>query len=93
MILSSIILGVPNRYNINGQEINFVNDAEGVAVFGNTLFGRVVDLLLSNKAFSILTFGYLHVFIHEMGHVCAGRLQGDNPRVYVYTKTCRGRTQ
>jgi hypothetical protein len=91
-MLGSIFLGTNGSYDINGIEVNFVDNAEGDAVFGNSLFGRVADLMLSNTAVKILTFGYLHVFIHEMGHALAGKLRGYDSVVNIYTQSCRGST-
>jgi hypothetical protein len=91
-MLNSIFLGASGNYDINGIKVNFVENANGTNVFENSLFGRAVDLCLNNSAIRFLTFGYLHVFIHEMGHAFAAQLHGQNPIVNIYTQSCRGDT-
>ena len=89
-----ILLGLETESNLNGIKINFNNQASGVNVFGNTLFAKATGFLLGQPIVKIATFGYLHVFIHEMGHALAAQLCGDpSPSINVYTSTCRGDTR
>ncbi len=91
-MLNSIFFGANGSYDINGVKVNFVDSEEGTGVFGNSWFGRAVDLCLNNSAVRFLTFGYLHVFIHEMGHAFAAQMHGQDPTVNIYTQSCRGDT-
>lgn len=93
--LNSVFCGAEGVYRINGVEVCFGDGVTCGRVFGNDWFGRSVELCLTNPAFCMLTFGYLHVFIHEMGHALATQAQGNNqdPRITVDTATCTGNTQ
>ncbi len=92
-IFKSIIFGSEGVYDINGIPANFTSKGKGAAVFGESWFGYSVDLCLENSVVPVLSLGYLHVFIHEMGHAFAAQLQSLNPVVNVYTSSCRGDTQ
>lgn len=91
-MLSSILLGTPGNYEINGILVNFGEHAEGDTVFGNSWFGHAVNRCLNNSVVRFLTLGYLHVFIHEMGHAFAAQMNGVNSTVNIYTQHCRGDT-
>jgi hypothetical protein len=91
-MLNSIFLGAAGNYDIHGIRVNFVDNAGDVKVFENSRFGRAANLCLSSTAVKLLTLGYLHLFVHEMGHAFAAQWQGKNPIVNVYTQSCSGET-
>jgi len=94
-ILKSVFCGTEGSYDVAGIQVNFTNKTNNIDVFGKrSWFGRRVESCLGNSAFRFLTFGYLHVFIHEMGHALMAKLQNPHlhPKVNVYTKTCQGDT-
>jgi hypothetical protein len=91
-ILNSIFCGQEGVYNLNGVQVNFVNRPNDANVFRDSQVAQAMDLCTNNAAFRLLTFGYLHVFIHEMGHALAAQLNGLNPTVDVHTNICKGRT-
>lgn len=53
--------------------------------------GRVADFCLTNKVFNVLTLGYVHAFIHELGHAVAYRvLSGGSATINLTTASCYG---
>lgn len=92
-LLASTLFGLKENYNLYGINIKFDDQIDDYNVFGNTFFSKTTNFLLSNRIIKLITFGYLHVFIHEMGHAFAAKLCG-NSKCYitVFTSTCRGTT-
>jgi hypothetical protein len=92
MILNSLLFGSPGTYKTPGIEMRFNDRSNGRGAFGTNWFGRTVDYVLTTPIVPVITLGYLHVVIHELGHAFASWLQGTNEphTIYVYTKTCRG---
>ena len=100
-IALSALFGLQGRYNFCGIDINFTSrepepnilEEDPSNVFGEGLFAKTANCLLRNPVIKLASFGYLHVFIHEMGHALASKLCGDRrPSINVYTKPCRGTT-
>ena|SRR3990167_4048207 len=76
-LFGSVFLGMEGTYHINGIKIEFKeNNTPVKRVFGESWFGYSVSCLLNNSAFKILSFTYLHLFVHEMGHSLAGQMMG-----------------
>lgn len=89
--LGSLFFGLPGKYSTGNLEVDFVSEKQGSDVFGNTWFGRSVQTVLGCSAVRCLTLGYLHVFIHEMGHVLAAKLCGDSyQKINILIDTCQG---
>lgn len=89
--LNSIFFGVSGKYDINGISVKFEDDHVEVPL-ENSWLGHIANTVLRNSAVQFLTLGYLHVFIHEMGHAFAAQLYGDKTSVSVFTKPCQGLT-
>lgn len=91
-ILGSLFFGCEGSYNVVGTKVAFSKTEDERDVFPSCL-GKVVNLFLSNRLFNCLTFGYLHVFFHEMGHATACRLLKDHePEIHINTGNCTGAT-
>lgn len=91
---NSIFFGTPGTYKIHNIEMTFTKEELDIDVFKQTWFGRCVNLCLGNSLFRFLTFGYLHVFIHELGHALASLLQGHkHVKIKISTNTCKGVTE
>lgn len=93
-IISSLFLGNLGKYRILNINVDFAEQAEGEIfqdIFGKGRFSQLTKKVLSNRFVNIATLGYLHVFIHEMGHAMAAKMLGDSsPEIIVYRKTCQG---
>lgn len=87
-------MGAQGSYNMAGIQVHFTKETpHNIEVFDDSWFGRSISLLLGSSAFRFMTMGYLHVFIHEMGHALVAKMQDQTPKVKVYTKTCQGITE
>lgn len=89
-LAKSILFGANGTYNFCNINVNFKATDQGSEVFEETLFAKTANFLLGNPIIKAATFGYLHVLIHEMGHVLAYKLRGEHStsEINVFTKTC-----
>jgi hypothetical protein len=96
-IFKTLIFGKPNTFNLFGIKISF-NKKENndyYKFFEKNLILRnlaiTAENLLNNYAFKLITFGYLHTFVHEMGHGIALKiLSGKNISIEININTCLG---
>ena len=93
-IISSLFCGSLGSYNLPGIKINFVNHGYGSDAFSNTHFRQIAGAFTSNRSFQILSLGYLHVFVHEMGHALASKIlnHSGTTTIDIKTGTCSGTT-
>lgn len=76
MLAASLFLGIPETYRILDIEVEFKSSNSAFYGFSNNLIGNIAGGLLKSRVFNVLTFGYLHTFVHEMGHALAYKLVG-----------------
>ena len=93
-MLTSIFFGKPQVYELGSIRINFSEQPLDAAVFGNSLFGKATNTFLSSSIAKVVTLGYLHVLIHEMGHATMDSLLNCKIRanIQISTLTCQGNT-
>lgn len=97
----SILLGYEGAYQIGeGITVQFKKDESTFP----SLYSRDANIVLralgfaaqtciQNYAFQVLTLGYVHVFVHEMGHALANRILGGGEcAITIRTTTCTGET-
>jgi hypothetical protein len=91
-IVKSALLGTPGYYRVADVPVEF---KEGeCSVKDRSILGKFTSYFTSNRFFQLATFGYTHVFVHEMGHALAAKLVSPKlPEVTVYTTTCTGGTR
>src|SRR4051794_5269206 len=88
MIISSLFLGRSGTYNILGMQVEFQSDQPGFHNLSDNPIGKLGDNLLSNRVFNILTMGYLHTFVHEMGHALTYKIvSGGSSQVEIQIST------
>jgi hypothetical protein len=93
MLASSLFLGTSGIYHILDITVEFENDSPLFHSFSNNLIGKMGNGLLKNHIFQILTFGYLHTFVHEMGHALAYKiLSGASSHIQISTFALSGVT-
>lgn len=87
--LSSICFGKLGNYRFLGIDVEFTSNAKVSFSFDGhiglspiRLLGYCATTCLNNKAFRLLSFGYLHTFVHEMGHALAHKILGSQS-VYI----------
>ena len=84
MIISSILLGTSGEYSLFGIPVKFDLQSNTVYDFnGDGLLENIGNFLTKNRVFNILTFGYLHTFVHEFGHALAAKILGDSPSIEI----------
>jgi hypothetical protein len=71
LFLKSLFLWREGNYHFLGTDIKFKKNDIPFISFANNPVGSLGESLLSNRKFCVFTFGYLHTFIHEMGHAIA----------------------
>lgn len=103
--LKSVIFGAEGSYNILGVDVTFEKSnspsysfasstgGSGVLSIFTKSLGYLADNCLNSNVFRVVTQGYAHTFVHEMGHALACRVLTDvKPKVRVFTDLCTGRT-
>lgn len=101
--LKSVIFGAEGSYNILGFDVSFKkNDSprysfaastcsSGILSIFTKSIGYLADSCLNSKVFHVITQGYAHTFVHEMGHALAFKaLTNLKPKVSIYTDFCGG---
>ncbi len=89
--VSSVLLGSEGKYNFYGIDIHFAYQEFDINPFANNTFSKITYCLLQNSVIKTASLGYLHVFIHEMGHALAAKLSGANsPYISINTRNCQG---
>lgn len=92
-ICSSLFFGSEGNYSILGQQVEFRDTDKKIYSFSSDFIGQTAEALLTSSIFRIGTLGYLHTFIHEMGHALVGSiLTQQSASITIYTKTCLGQT-
>ncbi|NGX58485.1 MAG: hypothetical protein K940chlam3_01392 [Chlamydiae bacterium] len=97
-ILTSLLWGSEGSFQILGGHIAFNNEpqkfATDVNLDGAGLISRLAITCLKREPLRLLTFGYVHVFVHEMSHSIAHKLlkKGSFDAV-VDTRNCMGYTR
>ncbi len=81
MFFASLLFGIEGNYRGLGIDISFEEKSypqydfyTSRSCFPVKVVGCACENLLKSRALKILSFGYLHVFIHEMGHILAKRI-------------------
>ncbi len=81
MFFASLLFGIEGNYRGLGLDVNFEEKFYNQydfytsrSCFPVKAVGYVCENLLKSRTLKILTFAYLHVFIHEMGHVLAKKI-------------------
>jgi hypothetical protein len=98
LFLKSIIFGSEGSYKFFDINVVFEKTDNSQYLFAQALnnplakpIGHLADCFLKSKAFRIATQGYLHTFIHEMGHALARKLLGKHsPSISINTKNGGG---
>ncbi len=100
--LKSVLFGSEGSYNILGTSVIFeksnapvyafiLPEASGVFSVFTKSIAYMATRCLNSYAFRILTQGYAHTFVHEMGHALATRILTDKkPIVRIFTDLCMG---
>ena len=93
-LINSILFGAQGSYKIGNITINYdpVDNGE-INILGNNLFSKLGKALLTNKVMAIVSLGYLHITIHELGHAIAEQMLAKrtiSSTITVFTKTCTG---
>lgn len=89
--LKSLFWGSEGHFEDQGVLVHFM-DSITPSEPSNNLIAKLRHKILSNKWFQIAHQGYLHTYIHEMGHALACKqVIPDRSCVYVHPK-CNGAT-
>lgn len=92
-ICSSLLLGTEGKYSILGQQVEFINTDEKIYSFSTDFISKTAEALLTSSFFRIGTLGYLHTFIHEMGHaLVVSFLTKKTASITLYSKMSLGYT-
>lgn len=96
MILSSILFGTESYTELPGIDIHFKNETTNGYLFYNESdpipvrwISSFADTCLNSRAIKILSLGYLHAFVHEMGHALTSKLFSSS-RITVQINVCTG---
>lgn len=92
VIIQSLFLGHPGTYDILGINVTFKNTKAASISFSDNLIGNLGENILKSRAFHILTFGYLHTFVHEMGHALAHKVFGGSSKIEISVSYLSGST-
>jgi hypothetical protein len=79
---------------ITGEVIKIESEAETVEPVKEqrNLPKRIMNTVANNRAFQVMSQGYTHVLVHEMGHALAYKLfTGDNASIIIHSD-CTGET-
>ena len=93
MIIVSLLTGKTGSYSLLGMRVNFGQGKPDIQLNYNRMFfvGRIAKFCINSRVFRYVTFSYLNVFVHEMGHALAHLiLTGKCSTLHVYTDTCTG---
>lgn len=92
--INSLFFGFEGQYQLRGIEITFKKLGQnGYYHFSGDFVGKTAGFLLQNRVVQVLTFGYLHAFVHEMGHALASYiLTGKSSHIEIDTNTCTAQT-
>ena len=92
-LIKSLFLGESGNYNILGTPIKFQKNSINFNSFSDDFVGRMGDFVLKSRVFHILTFGYIHTLVHEMGHALAAKvLSNSSARITINTTSLSGVT-
>lgn len=94
----SIFLGHPGERRFLGFSVSFVQERNKYYSFSHSNFafyfvGQAASVLLNNYTFKVLTFGYLHTMVHEMGHALTAKLFNVHSSIKININNCIGCTQ
>jgi hypothetical protein len=90
-IVKSMLLGTPGYYRVADVPVEFKEGA--CSLKDESALGKFTSFFTNNRFFQLATFGYTHVFVHEMGHALVAKLISCKlPEVTVYTTSCTGET-
>ncbi len=96
--LNSILFCKPGSYTVLGIPVSFTKNNTDASAHNLTLNGAgVISYLaracINNQVFQYLSFGYSHVFIHELGHALTSRiLTGNSTPSITIDSSCNGFT-
>jgi hypothetical protein len=91
MFISSLLFGNQGSYNLLFVDVSFTTSSNKYHfVSHHNLFLKTIakcaHACLSNSIFKVITLGYIHTFIHEMGHAFAHYiLEGGNSDIEIET--------
>ena len=99
-IFKSLLLGHPGSFHVSDIKVDFVANNDPVYAFDQNSrnpFIRIVSqsahACLNSRFFRYFTMGYVHTFVHEMGHALAYKLLTGSPSsIEIQTNTCTGVT-
>lgn len=95
--IKSVMFGSEGSYSFFGIQTTFEKSTP--ADFSNdfrgaSLISYAANVCINSQVFRYTTQGYLHVFVHEMGHALSYKLlTGKNSIIRIFQKTCTGTTQ
>lgn len=91
-ICNSLFLGYEGIYNFGNYKIQFRKKSCASYRISGNWFNDTLSDFLNSYTFRVLTFSYLHVFVHEMGHVLAIKiLTGYPSTIIIDTHTVAGK--
>ncbi len=86
--LKSIFVGKAGHYHILGVDVEFRN------YYTTNNIDLRIEKIVGNVGFKLVTQGYAHVFVHEMGHALANKLLNSSSngqeRIAILTQSCTG---
>ena len=97
--VSSALFGSEGSYNILGVDVKFKEktpiemSTEMSTLDGAGLISTLAQAIIGSTIFRLASQGYLHVFVHEMGHALSfGLFKNQNTTVTIHQDTCTGVT-
>jgi hypothetical protein len=90
--LKSIFFGYEGTHDFFGVEVTF-EDQNSHYRFGDDYISRLAKICSNSHVFRILSLAYVHVLVHEMGHILANKIfvgSNDNPKITILTKESSG---
>ncbi len=94
--LKSLLLGSSGSYNICGTIVNFEEQENrcldvNKALSGAGLISTLAIKCINSTAFRLISQGYLHIFVHEMGHAISCKLlTKKDSTIKIFTNSCTG---